>query len=232
MREAFICDSSHWYLCEDGTFQYVVGRGSWDAFDWFVNFGRWSLLVAIGAVIIGRPPIVPRRLGPFAHPVHAGYWHIVEHIWPKLSPMLKSDRRLVLTGHSKGGGEMRVLSAKLIEQGYQVDSVITFGEPAVLSPRLVDVVHDRVNYHNARYVNCMDVVPRITPMSEWFGYLAHGGDLRYFDRRGNLMTDTTYTWRWLDRVIACLRGKHSAFLDHQMAIYRTLVKSIEKGEMK
>lgn len=92
-------------------------------------------------------------------PVHRGFQRDAAAIYDDVTPYLRKDWPLRITGHSLGGAVAAVLAAYFERQGYTVERVVTFGQPRVttkLPPEYELPVTTRV-------VNDLDVVPMVPP---------------------------------------------------------------------
>jgi triacylglycerol lipase len=63
--------------------------------------------------------------------LHRGFGRAARLIYDDVVPHVKSDYRLLITGHSLGGAEAVILGALFLEKGNTVGDVITFGQPKV-----------------------------------------------------------------------------------------------------
>ena len=62
-------------------------------------------------------------------PVHAGFNSDARAIYSDVKPYLRPGYKTYVTGHSLGGAVAAVLAIYLIEDGVQVERVVTFGQP-------------------------------------------------------------------------------------------------------
>jgi triacylglycerol lipase len=93
-------------------------------------------------------------------PVHAGFDAAARAVHNDLKPQLKPGYRTYMTGHSLGGAVAALLAIYLLEDGVQVERVVTFGEPrfttAAGAKRLGFLPLTRVVDEN-------DIVPLVPP---------------------------------------------------------------------
>ena len=93
--------------------------------------------------------------------LHQGFALSADYIYDKVRPALNSDYRIHTTGHSLGGAAALILAMYLDAAGYDVGSVITFGQPKV-----TNVAGSRKYSHLdvTRVVTPGDVVPLMPPL--------------------------------------------------------------------
>lgn len=61
--------------------------------------------------------------------MHQGFRKAAEAIYHNVKPRLKRDYRTYLTGHSLGGAVAAILGTYLIDDGYHIAAIYTFGQP-------------------------------------------------------------------------------------------------------
>ena len=93
--------------------------------------------------------------------LHQGFAQSADYIYDKVKTKLKRDYRINTTGHSLGGAAALVLAMYLDASGYEVDQVITFGQPKV-----TNIQGSRAYSHLnvTRVVTPKDMVPLVPPM--------------------------------------------------------------------
>lgn len=62
-------------------------------------------------------------------PLHTGFDLVAKTIWADAQPYLKKDYRTYLVGHSLGGAAAAIMGIYATEDGYQLASIVTFGQP-------------------------------------------------------------------------------------------------------
>lgn len=62
-------------------------------------------------------------------PVHTGFDRDARALWKDAQPYLKKDYRTILVGHSLGGAVAAILGIYMIEDGYKVEKIYTYGQP-------------------------------------------------------------------------------------------------------
>ena len=217
----YVDNASHWFIADSASTRVVVARGTDSAAGWFSNIAAFRFVSSFPALMKLQWPMVD---GPFKQRVHRGFYETVDRLWNDVRPYLDGKKPIILTGHSRGGAEMRVLAAKMCEHGYIPESMFTFGEPASLHPLLAITVDVKVPGPNIRAVNKSDLVPRLLPVARYLGWIGHAGTMTYFSRRGEYLTNPSDWFVTLDRWIARLACESSPFADHEMARYHQLAR--------
>lgn len=62
-------------------------------------------------------------------PVHSGFDADARAVWKDAQPYLKNGYQTYLVGHSLGGAVAAILGIYMIEDGYKVDKIYTYGQP-------------------------------------------------------------------------------------------------------
>ena len=170
--------------------------------------------------------------------VHCGFARALQGIWQQLTAMLPAasvGRPLWVTGHSLGAGLATLASVRLLNAGYDVRPVHTFGSPRVGDLEFFDA-YLPISY---RWVNNNDVVPHV-PLEQiltgvpntglsLFRY-KHVGTLKYLDRQGRLGEGTS-NWEtkkeFLLDVLARNNGapEPAAVADHHIGNYVEAIKN-------
>ncbi|KHN97404.1 ferulic acid esterase A faeA [Metarhizium album ARSEF 1941] len=116
--------------------------------------------------------------------VHEGFQSafnaISRQVMSAIKSELSSDSRLIVTGHSLGGGIAAIATSSLIGQGIQVAETYTFGEPRNGDAQWAKYIARQIpdsNYYRVTHSN--DGVPQIPPTV--LGYVHHGPE--YFQSR-------------------------------------------------
>jgi triacylglycerol lipase len=93
-------------------------------------------------------------------PVHAGFDSDARAIYNDVKPHLKPGYKTYLTGHSLGAAVAAILAIYLIEDGVQVERVVTFGQPRFTTTNGVK----RLGFLPlTRVVDENDIVPMVAP---------------------------------------------------------------------
>jgi hypothetical protein len=110
-----------------------------------------------------------------AIPVHAGFDGTARVLYADMTPSLKRDYTTYITGHSLGGALAALLAIHMVEDGYKVDRVITFGQPKFTTTDGVD----RLGFLSlTRVVDENDIVPMLPPttiVNRVYGVYEHAG---------------------------------------------------------
>ena len=97
-----------------------------------------------------------------AIPVHAGFDATARVLYDDMKPYLKPGYRTFITGHSLGGAIAALLAIYLVEDGYDVAKVVTFGQPKFTTTAGVG----RLGFLSiTRVVDENDMVPMLPPTS-------------------------------------------------------------------
>jgi len=93
-------------------------------------------------------------------PVHAGFDAAARAVYNDLKPHLRPGYKTYVTGHSLGGAVAAILAIYLIEDGVQVERVVTFGQPRFTT---TDGVKRLGFLPLTRVVDENDIVPMVAP---------------------------------------------------------------------
>jgi hypothetical protein len=94
-------------------------------------------------------------------PLHEGFAYSAKRVFTELKPLLKPGYKTSLTGHSLGGAVALILAMYLDENQFNVDRVVTFGQPKVTNIAGAN----KVSHINIiRVVTPLDVVPLVPPL--------------------------------------------------------------------
>lgn len=113
--------------------------------------------------------------------IHSGFYQAYLALQPQIEKLLgqRKSKHLWITGHSLGGALALVCAYDLTKAGrYNVDGVITFGQPMIARQDLASHIDQVLIGRLARFVNDEDMVPRVPP-----GY-APCGSLIWFTSTG------------------------------------------------
>lgn len=90
-------------------------------------------------------------------PLHSGFQRDAKAIYEDATPHLRKDFGLRITGHSLGGAAAAILADYYEQEGYDIERVVTFGQPKYTSKQ----PSKRVVSVSTRVVNELDVVPMV-----------------------------------------------------------------------
>ena len=110
-----------------------------------------------------------------AIPVHAGFDATTRLLYDDMKPHLKKNYTTFITGHSLGGAIAAVLAIHMIDDGYKVEKVVTFGQPKFTT---TDGVEKLDFLALVRVVDENDIVPMLPPttiVNRVYGVYEHAG---------------------------------------------------------
>jgi len=84
--------------------------------------------------------------------LHQGFSAAAKRIYTELKPLLKTDHKINITGHSSGGAVAVILAMYLDLDRFRVEQVVTFGQPKV------------TNYSGAAKFQHLDILRVVTPL--------------------------------------------------------------------
>jgi hypothetical protein len=94
--------------------------------------------------------------------LHEGFAAGAKAVYGDVKPYLSKEKPIHITGHSLGGAAAVVLAMYLTQEGYQVEQVITFGQPKVTNVTGAGQFED---LPLIRVVTPNDIVPLVPPIS-------------------------------------------------------------------
>jgi triacylglycerol lipase len=130
----------------------VVFRGSESLSDWFANF----------QTVYDPGPLKNTK-------VHEGFQ---DALFPAVISItniidtfqsLEKPKKIWFTGHSLGGAQCSLYAAMLIENGYDVYGIYTFGSPRPGNAEFADALNGVVPGPHWRVINDGDIVPHVPP---------------------------------------------------------------------
>lgn len=93
--------------------------------------------------------------------LHEGFAFAARQVYAELKPLLKADYKIRTTGHSLGGAVALILAMYLDADQFNIDQVITFGQPKVTNIAGAN----KISHINIiRVVTPLDVVPLVPPL--------------------------------------------------------------------
>lgn len=133
--------SAHVLIAENAGLYIVSFRGSQDLADWLIDF----------------------TMRPVWHPVlgwcHSGFLNDVLGVSDRMLADL-AGKRVVVTGHSKGGAEAVIFAGLMVASGHPPEAVVTFGAPRAGFAMLRDVLNTTAVI---QFRNGNDPVPEVLP---------------------------------------------------------------------
>ena len=152
-------------------------------------------------------------------PIHTGFDQDARAVWKDAQPYLKNGYQTYLVGHSLGGAVAAILGIYMIEDGYKVDKIYTYGQPRFTTS---DGVKQLGFLPVLRVVDENDLVPLLPPgvmANKKYGryeqvgpevILLEGPDYVYLP--GAAATELSVGEFWRDLHVADLK-------DHKLANY-------------
>jgi len=121
--------------------------------------------------------------------IHSGFYDAVESIreklFEKLDTLMKESKKpLLITGHSSGGAMAVIFAYMAYKAKYNVDKLVTFGQPRCGDQIFIDNVYFNIDY--TRIVNQCDMIVNTPPNLFFYGY-AHAGKCTTFNQDGNVV---------------------------------------------
>ncbi|MGE3845223.1 MAG: lipase family protein [Vicinamibacterales bacterium] len=164
---------------------FVIFRGTDQPLDWVINLAFLPL--------------------PLAHPLaHGGIvaaWKLAKR---RFAPWLRAEvgrfDRVVVSGHSLGGGLALACAYDLQREGFHIERCVTVGAPRVYTFLSADKVATKLGNRIIRVVRQQDLVPQVPPA--WLGFRHVGTEWNYV---GELMGEReaepfARVSEWLDRI--------------------------------
>jgi hypothetical protein len=105
--------------------------------------------------------------------LHKGFREDALAVRADLTPHLRKDYTIRVTGHSLGGAVAAIQAHFLFADGYKVERLVTFGGPKVTDAAGKEAVEDSIEV--TRVVNEPDVVPTVPPQGLTVGGYQHFG---------------------------------------------------------
>lgn len=182
-RSTWDTGSAEALLVDDGICVYIAFRGSEGLgdMDWIRNF---------------RAMPWPRRGLGF---VHRGFLkgaeRMLEVSFDEIHKLSHEGRKIVVCGHSKGGGEAVIFAALLALKGHRPFMVVTFGAPRAGFSKLGDVL---AGVKVLQYWHGADIVPHLPPAGFILRY-RHVGEINPIGRPRNRLEDhdIRYYYQWI-----------------------------------
>lgn len=185
----FSCKGTEAFLMADAEKIVVTFCGSNHIEDWLNN---------IDIDLVG---------GPFGGKVHEGFYRMLHYIWRDLQSSIRELKHTAsqqgrslsvwFTGHSLGAALATLAVACLREKDQPVQGLYTFGSPRVGDRLFARNFNLDFGDKTFRVVNTNDIITRLPPRALFY---SHVGQLRFFDRSGQLQTDSSTWYRFLDSV--------------------------------
>jgi len=92
--------------------------------------------------------------------LHEGFSFAAKKVYAELKPLLQPDYKIKVTGHSLGGAVALILGMYLDAYQFDIEQVITFGQPKVTNISGANNIH---HINVIRVVTPFDLVPLVPP---------------------------------------------------------------------
>jgi triacylglycerol lipase len=158
--------------------------------------------------------------------VHKGFNDDTNEVYAEVVPLLNKSYRTSITGHSLGGAIAAILAIKLDKNGYDVDRVVTFGQPKFTNAAGVKVYED-LPLH--RVVHHLDIVPMLPPGS-WVSTSKHSyehvGPETIVNNDGSFTHLLEHDAERLSIGEFWRNIRHASLNDHHVSAYREILDGI------
>jgi|TARA_Y100000004_G_scaffold124158_1_gene139625 triacylglycerol lipase len=162
--------------------------------------------------------------------IHSGFWKEAFSLFPLVVAKTQELRHkpFLITGHSLGGAIAVVMTGFLLDIGYNIQHLYTYGQPRVGNKKFCSKIDRECNWQ--RFVNNNDIVPRVPLKAGWL--FSDGGNLNYINCYGQVRNLT-----WWQSIKDSFRGRWFAwkkkqwfdsFYDHAIWLYRDLLEDASK----
>ena len=155
-----------WFLVRSGSTLYASFRGTNDVQDVAIDVGAVPDYTRFEEHGIGVHSGIAHALEQKGD----GIRHVVNDVLQALQEHLQKGERLVLCGHSLGGGYAQVMALHLLSRNLDVAAVRTFGAPYVLVPPKpgdLSILWQKLNSITQHWVHDWDPVPRLPLCKTW-----------------------------------------------------------------
>lgn len=162
--------------------------------------------------------------------LHEGFSFAAKQVYAELEPLLNSDYKINLTGHSLGGAVALILAMYLDAYQFNIEQVITFGQPKVTN---ISGANKIQHINVIRVVTPFDLVP-LVPLFDPLDI----SNLDVYWHAGKeviLLADTQYAiLEGNDSMLRATRFTQKPLTEdnlsnHQMPIYLEMIKAKTKS---
>jgi hypothetical protein len=119
--------------------------------------------------------------------LHRGFKQAADAMYADLVPFLQRDYKTRITGHSLGGAVAAIIMLDMIKDGYQMEQVLTFGQPKITNAE----GGENAPAFYIRVINDGDVVPQVPPSNIVYDL---SGPYEHFGPEIVLHADKTFTY--------------------------------------
>mgnify|MGYP001811670376 CR=1 FL=1 len=165
--------------------------------------------------------------------LHEGFSFAAKRVYAELKPLLKPTYKINLTGHSLGGAVALILGMYLDADQFNIEQVITFGQPKVTN---ISGANKIQHLNVTRVVTPFDLVPLVPPFDP-----LDISNLDVYWHAGKeviLLTDTEYAvLEGTDSMLRTTRFTQKPLTEdnlnnHQMPLYLERIKAKTKSSKR
>ena len=228
------------FIFRTDEFMVLAFRGTQEIGDWNTN-----LNTELRNFTIRKKGIT--TISSYRGKVHKGFflgWADIERpVLAKLEFWRKKNNGiplppLLITGHSLGGALATMAAASLLENGFTVAGLYTFGQPRVGDRAFIRQLDENLANKVFRFINNNDVVPHVPPPFSFRNPMrlyGHLGAVKYFNSKGFLVANYKGFYRAFDSLMGFAKSVFESGLDlisdHSMSYYiSNLDKALEDEE--
>ena len=162
--------------------------------------------------------------------LHEGFSFAAKQVYAELKPLLNSDYKINVTGHSMGGAVALILAIYLDAYQFDIEQVITFGQPKVTN---ISGANKIQHINVIRVVTPFDLVP-LVPLFDPLDI----SNLEVYWHAGKeviLLADTQYAiLEGTDSMLRATRFTQKPLTEdnlknHQMPLYLEMIKAKTKS---
>lgn len=162
--------------------------------------------------------------------LHQGFAAAAKAAYEDVKSKLDKDQPITTTGHSLGGAIAVIVGMHLQRDGYQLDQVITFGQPKVTNVSGADVF---ASLPLIRVVTPKDIVPLVPPLSPLQLqnvdiYWHMGKEVILLAKKKYAITEGFKSMMRATKLVSSVPDESNVYA-HQMATYLTLIDQKFEG---
>jgi len=162
--------------------------------------------------------------------LHEGFSFAAKQVYAELEPLLNSDYKINLTGHSLGGAVALILAMYLDAYQFNIEQVITFGQPKVTN---ISGANKIQHINVIRVVTPFDLVP-LVPLFDPLD-ISNVDVYWHAGKEVILLADTQYAiLEGTDSMLRATRFTQKPLTEdnlsnHQMPLYLEMIKAKTKS---
>lgn len=185
------------FMCADEKVVLIAFRGTESIADWQTDLNA---------------KLVPYCCGKVHRGFKGSFDLCKDWMLENLEKIDDGEKSVWVTGHSLGGALSVLAVDCLMDEGYDISGLYTFGQPRVGNAQFAEHFDAHFKSRSFRFVNDEDIVTRVPPRS--MGY-RHIGVVRYFDQNGHLQHGVSWWRKFLDKSISVSNRTRVRFEDLQ-----------------